>query len=365
MSSNDEYSDAFEWNIIATDRNINASLDVQNTDLKENLSNKKMVVDYGVFFNKALPTFIPDKLNALYPTSATITEPPSITPIPIHIINNSMSVNSVDYLIRIKNIDSGSPDFGKTYVIYPRWSNELGLTAPPLIPATQQEFMQNKYYWSYGTAFFAQIISNAISEIYQYTGGSSSDIVQLVVGSAGFGLIVNKPNFLNTYSIEFSHNLNKLFLLQSIRTDNLFERLIFNPKETSYNIQTCLVCNSSGWSVEWFPFNQILIQSDLPIRKIQKQNNLVTSTSFWTTNYKNIILEFSILPQNPNSIYPYFEYTTESTNTKYVYFENDKYLKDTFTIDVLLYNITKNVIIPYEIKKDEFVNLKLRIFTKK
>jgi hypothetical protein len=54
----------------------------------------------------------------------------------------------------------------------------------------------------------------------------------------------------------------------------------------------------------------------------QKQNNVVSTTSFYTTKYKAIILQFSIIPENPNSIYSYFEYITQSANTKYTYFDN-------------------------------------------
>ena len=164
------------------------------------------------------------------------------------------------------------------------------------------------------------------------------------------------------YTIEFSANLNKLFRLQSVKTDDYWEQLIFSANPTTYGSITCDIVNGLGWSVDWFPFHQILIESDLKLKKIQIQDNIPNSASFFTTNYKNVILEFSITNSNPNEIYPNFEYITQSSNNKFVYFENDEDLEQVKNISISLYNITKRVTIPYTLKYGEFINLKLRLF---
>ncbi len=359
MSNIREYSESLELNIIGETDGQHASATFENLHFNENLNNKKITVDFGYFGNRDLPTFIPDKLNALY----------TYSPAPTFIYGNTMDVDSIDYVIRMKKIVSNVVT--QTSVTYVKWINEIGLTPPPTIASTQQDFMIDKYYWSYSTLWFSQIVSSSIIQTLISNGWTiPTPTAQIVVGSSSFGLIIDSvilhdvPNSTRI-EFEFSENLNKLFRLQSIKSTDGFEKLIFGLNTITYASVSARTCNGLGWSIEWFPFNQVLIQSDLNIKKIEEQNNIVSTTSFYTTKYKAVVLQFSITPENPNAIYSYFEYITQSANTKYTYFDNDIDLKQQFEIRIYLYNIVKNVLIPYTLKKGEYVNLKLRILTSK
>jgi hypothetical protein len=344
----EEISDQLEWNIIGLSDNQNTDLELENTFFKDRLANKKLLVDYLYLGNFTVPTFIPEPLKKLY----------TFVPVPIAQYNNAITINSIDYYIRVTQISSGN-----TYVIYVPWTPET-LSPAPIYPIdNEQMFMMNKYYWSYGTTQFSQIISVQLNNLLISAGAIGPLISQLMIGTSGFGLYVSKA-VTDLYTIEFSKSLTKLFRLQNVYSDTLFDALVFSKNTVTYATQTCVLCNGLGWSNLWMPFQQILVKSTLKIKNIQMQNNIRNSSSFFSTNYKNVILEFTQPQSNPNAIYPYFEYITESSNTKFIYFNDDIDDSQTFSISLSLYNIIKDVSIPYTINKGEYVNFKLRVFTK-
>lgn len=350
MSNIQEYSDQLELTFVATEDNEIAASDFENIQFRENLANKKITVDYGYFANGNLPLFIPDMLTELY----------TFTPTPVTQTNNTLSINSLDYVLRVR--DTGT---GDTYIYYILWTPELPVSAPSSRPSNQQAMYSNRYYWSKTPTHFSQIVTNAINALASSVAAISlGNVVQIVVGSSSFGLIINQNFVSNGFELELSHNLNKLFKFQSVYVDDMFEKVIFSTNTVAYNTQTCVVSNGIGYA-NWSPFDQIIISSDLNLKKIQKQNNLRSTTQFYNTQYQNVILEFSLTDSTPVDFYPYFEYITQSSNTKYIFFENDVDLKETFRISVLLYNVSKNVLFPYTMNKNEFINLKLRIFTQK
>lgn len=351
MSNASEYSEQMEWNILCEkDGNI-ADIQLENTSFKNDLSNKRLTVDFAYFENENLPMFIPEKLSSF----------PVITPTPTTIYNNTIDINSIDYSIRMKNVTTGD-----TYVSYLKWSPELPEPAPAGILSQPEEYFLNKYYWGKSTVHFAQILTNTIHDLAVAIGVLTPlQAVQVVVGSTAFGLVINQAFTTANIQLEFSHSLDKLFLLQTVYTDSLYRRIIFGNNTVSYASQTCVTSQGLAWSNKWFPYQQVLITSDLKLKKIQRQTNAIQkSSSFYNTNYKNVVLIFNILEPNPNQIYPYFEYITESSNTKYVYFDNDVDFNQTYGVKVYLHNIKKNILIPYTMNLDELINIKLRHFTK-
>ena len=355
MSNVKEYSDQLEWTIIGTKDDQVAQIDLENTFFQENLSNKKLTVDYGYFGNDSLPLFIPD-LRTSFPT---------ITPVPITEYNNTLNVNSIDYAIRMTNLTTGD-----TYVSYVEWSPELPYPAPLTPPSSTNEMYFNKYYWSKSTPHFSQIVTQTLHSLALALGAIvANDVIQILVGTNSFSLVVDNrliQGIATSWKIDFSHTLNKLFRLQSVYADSIFDTIVFSINPIGFANQTCSISNGLGGSNKWFPFDQLTISSDLSLRKVQNQNNVTTGTTkFYNTNYKNVILEFNILSDNPNQIYPYFEYITNSTNTKFIYFNNDIDLKPTYNIKVYLRNIAKNIIMPYTLNDGEYINLKLRYFTEK
>lgn len=353
MSNITEYSNQLEWDIISTKDGQEAEIKLQNTYFQTNLSNKKLVVDYGYFGNSNLPLFIPTLLRSF----------PVITPTPTGETNNTLTPDSTDYFFKLTNGTTGD-----TFVHWIRWSPELnGYSVPIYIPPTDQEVYLNKYYWSKSTTHFAQILTDAIHTEAVARGAILANAnVQVIVGPNNFSLVMSKTFFDSNWSIQFSKSLNDLFRLQSTFPDNTFQNLVFSTNPITWNNEVCLISNGTGWSTKWFPYDQLLISSTLNLLKIQNQSNLaLTSNTFYTTNYKNIVLEFNIVTENPNSVYPYFVYETEASNTKFIYFENDNDFNETYDVKVYLRNIVKNIIVPYTLTKDEFINIQLRYFTKK
>lgn len=339
-----------------TKETTDCSIKVSNWFQNVQLHDKKFKVASFYLNNTALPCFIPRWPSASPPVGWQGVGTIIVT------TNTALDQNALDYQF---NISDTINHYGSTVVMDPTFS-QYPSRQPPNHPSIEFQELSNKYYWFFNTTQFIEMLGKQINLVIN-TNSLSQYGVAFTRTTQGYGLYV--PTTL-VEEVQFSQTLIDLFQFKNkVSTNSTYLRTIeFNAQLRNYFVEDltspgtfvskpCYFVASNYIPDKWFPFDQLLIRTDLPLEPeiVFDNNNFISQT------YQNIILTFKLSNNNPDGIYNF--YTSEidphsgwcslvGTNSN-----------DNCTFDILLRLRRTKDILPFQIKNDESAYFLLETIT--
>jgi hypothetical protein len=327
-----------------TDASIKLSNWLESTDT----SDKKIRVSSFYMNNSAIPCFVPKWTNSLPPSGFQGTPSTSI-------LNNTLNSDTLDYFW---NLNNGVTANRGGVLNMEQGESRYPALRPSIRPPNEFSQLSNKYFWFFNTSDFLDIIVRQInSEIAAHTLDQYG--IAMVRTADGYGLYV-PVSLTATWSLQFSQTLIDLFQFKNTKSANsslLFDinfndapRSYYVPDVTSpgtYSNQSCLFVFSNYVPDTWFPFDQILLRTDMPIEAETFFNN----SNYVSQNYQNILFAYKVSNNNPDGIYNFYTYDPDPA-AGWVSFVGTN-TRDSINFEFLLrFKDTKDVI-PYLIKPRE------------
>lgn len=327
----------------------NASITLSNWVENNDTSNQKIRVSSFYMNNSSIPCFIPKWTNSLPPSGWQGSGSLSIE-------NNVLSADTLDYFW---NWSTGATQRGGIVNMQTAKSQYSSLK-PAIRPRDEFSQLNNKYFWFYNTSDFLDVIVDQINAgIAAYTMDTYG--IAMVRTTTGYGLYV--PVTLVTvggWDLQFSKTLIDLFQFKSSFSGNspLLYQIEFNNTPRNYYVpdvtapgtfsnQSCFFVFSNYVPDTWFPFDQILLRTDLPIEAETFFNN----NDYISRNYQNIMLAFKVSTNNPDGIYNFYTYDPDP-DAGWISFVGTN-TRDSVNFEFLLRFQTTKDVIPYTIKPRE------------
>lgn len=330
------------------------SITVSNWFQSIDTSNMKFRISSFYMNNSTICDFIPKYLSSIYPlgfpggvgvNNYLIQDPSGGSPL----IGTPVLTNTItDYYVSVRRIADGNVT--TSYIYMEDVISEYPELKPAIHPGSSFEQYSNRYYWFFNTSKFCDIISLIINEIFVVGFGQPSDMCSIIRTSQGYGLYLSTV-VSTLYEVQMSPSLNDLFQFKSVESTNSPElrTIIFNTNLRSYGNPTAphAFVASNYVPDTWFPFNEMLIKSNLPI----ESEIFFDNSNFKSQDYQNIMLTFDLSNNNPDGIYNFYRMKAESgdnwvsmvgTNTK-----------ENCTFETLLRLRETKDLIPYTINKKE------------
>jgi hypothetical protein len=111
--------------------------------------------------------------------------------------------------------------------------------------------------------------------------------------------------------------------------------------------QPCLFVQSRYVPDTWFPFDELLIRTDMPVETETFYNN----SNYIVQNYQNVMLTYKIVNNNPDGIYNFFTSNIDPNSGWISYIGTNT--RENIRFDILLRFRTTKDLIPYQIKSNE------------
>lgn len=354
-----EKSNEMVINFVAAENNTPIDMDVSNTKFQSNLRNKHIVLTYLELDNTLVPIFIPHPFTN---TSTVISDFTKVDPL-------GNSTISIDYLWGIQNIADDTKKF---------WGACQFVNPDPSIPAPQMQLnLRQMYNDEYFNVFDITVLLGQFTETLKHVLLNNTyapihphdNNVEFVYDSVNntISLMLDKE-ITKDWNIFVNPELGELlqFKTQGI-TGNDYWRQIVHDGETAFQYKSVIPIvtidsqqfNSRFISRQWVSWDTVLIDTTLPLKAVEYQNNAVLSSGS-SVSFKNTILALNTVESSIN-FYPYYSFVTNSTD-KYLSFSDDSFEENIFNLKVLLYNKRLNLSAPYKLKKGEILNISLSIF---
>lgn len=319
--------------------NTTARMQVSNSLFYDNLDELKVVLSYLELDNTAVPILVPKKLNVL----------PSL-PSGYTFDGATISNISIDYTVGV-NIGVN------TKLKIPQFIPLNPALTPPPVLLNEKQVYQTPYFYVYDITHFLAIISDAYqtlvpgAAVFDFVYDQSSNNIRLYIDKTAYNPL--------TDAIHVNDELNRLLAFKSIPSGTANINNLIHDGEQSYNSTDCYFFESRFISRQWVSFDTILVETDLPLRSVEYQNNQSSLTQASTT-YKNVIFSLNTVESSIN-FYPYYVFTTDSTD-KFLSFAQNKFNENFYNIDLILFNKRLNLGIPYKLNRGELFNLTLLVF---
>lgn len=343
----------------------NADITVSNWFQNQSLNNVKFKISSFYLPNTSIPCFIPRYIGSLFNTSVFKNKDNAET---IEIYpNQNINSDTLFYWIGIR-------DGAKTYISYINMNSaysEYPNERPQIHPTTASDQYKNRYYWFFNTSKFAELVASHIQDLIVYARQSQIPLppnpnqvyqvamTRTVVGNnASYGLYVDetvtKPisNSGLGFDIFFSPSLIELFQFKNVESpiSTNLRSIIFNLQTRTYNSVVSNFVASNYVGDQWFPFDEIVFRSDLPIENIVYYDN----ANYIKQNYQNILLSFRLINTNPDGIYNFF-YSEINPDSSWVSLVNNN-SGENITFSILIRLKATGDLLPYTLKIGESAN---------
>lgn len=321
-----------------TDCNIT----VANWFQSNNLSNTKFKISSFFMNNTTIPCFIPKYIPSL-PSSAVFKDknPAGV----VTLYNDILDQNSLNYWVAVSD-----PSGNNIHVKYIKMSapySEYPSDQPPIHPYSASDQYRHRYYGFYNTSKFCEMVSSQLSSLIT-TFTILSFKCEIVRQKEGYTLFV-ESSALALCDIHFSQSLIDLFQFKNVESpqSTQLRTIIFNAQTSTYLGKPCSSVNSNYVGNQWFPYDELIFKSDLPIEPIGFYNN----NDYIRQSYQNIILSFRLNNADPDGIYN-FLYSEINPESSWVTMINTN-SGENATFNILLRLKDTGDLIPYTIKNGE------------
>lgn len=344
-----------------TKNGVSALFDAEN--FYDNLNNKKLLIDYAMLHNSLNPQFIPTLRDEVKTPPPVLNAGDTLNTFYI----GNLTVNLTNYFIYLVRKPTSSIGTDKNGVANVQWAQpNINIPVPTTIPIPPpQTYYLNPYYQVNRYTHFLDMIKQAFFNLCG-TLALPIPIFQFVINQNGVSLQIS-TTITDHFYLYMNDDLIKLLgfkralYLQPL--DDFYGIELLNSSVVDIGNQDCLVATNEFIPNQILPFDEIFFSSNLPIRLEEQHSNELTGGRNTNKSYKNVVLSFYPLSNNPLNTMPKFIYTTESSNTKYMYFSENEFTQSLFSLQIFLYNSRLDVAIPYKLDKDELVILKGRVIT--
>ncbi len=312
--------------------------------LKNQLQKKKLRVQKFFANNLSVPLFVPDRMINTN-TYTTFTVPDAVSNV---FVNNTLTVNSLDYFITLKKID-----LSVATTIFIQHTNVNNTITPNNVIIDDYQYYTNKYYYYYDFTHFLSIIKNAIATLLP----ALAPIVWMNNDSY-FQLFIDTLAIVGYY-IEFSPKLINLLPFKNIPTSYGTNRLVFSEEIATINSNSYYEVDAIFYDTI-FPFTQLLFTSDnLGLNPIHFLDNSAFKSNIQTGVYENAILSYDIGTDQITKIQNFFKYVNEN-DTIWCNFQQDRSSDQLMTIKIFL-RFKNNILIPYTLKPNELFTFSLEV----
>jgi hypothetical protein len=327
-----------------------ATITLSNWLESVNTSNMKTRVSSFYMNNSGVPCFIPKWTDSLPPAGWQGTSVP-----PSSIANNTLGPDTLNYYW---NFNQGNVNHGGI-INMDASASQYPNNRPALRPSKEFEQLSNNYFWFFNTSNFLDLIVTQINNVISSQALDTYGIA-MVRTAEGYGLYLPVSLFAAGWALQFSKTLIDLFQFKnkvSANSTSLYE-IQFNNTPRSYYVpdvtspgtfsnQSCLFVFSNYVPDKWFPFDQILLRTDMPIEAEVFFNN----NDYVSRNYANILFAFKVSTNNPDGIYNFYTYDPDPSAGWISFIGTNT--RDSVKFEFLLrFQSTKDVI-AYPIKQEE------------
>jgi hypothetical protein len=340
------------------------TIKISNWTKNQNLINKKVRVSSFFLNNGSLPCFVPKWISTPYTSNDFINKPTYLVDkgsgpvVPSSFFYSPVPNNeTIDYIVSIRNITTGQASSGNVYSTYVLMKDSVSKfvsNKPASKPVSAYQQYTNPYYFFFDTTDFCEIVEDAINSLFQNIGftlfGAS---VRVIRTSNGYALYYNSTtggsNPWANFELQFSQSLIDLFQFKhkdSINSTKL-KTIDLNSATILYENQTWFPVFSSYVPNYWFPYDLLVIKSDLSVETEVFYNN----NGFLPSNYEDIILTFKLVVEQPELIYNIFNSELDPDSGWLSYQNNNS--GENITFSVMLRIRETNDLVPYTIKKGE------------
>lgn len=305
---------------------------------KQNLQTTKFKVSSFFFNNSEIPCFIPKWIQTAYTANQLNNKTPSAS---VTFSNSTITNKTLDYFVAIKNKTTN--DINALMIEMHDDQSRYPNSKPLSHLSTAFEQYNNRYYHFYNTTNFCSLVQDALNVLLNNEGVASGlDTIKILRTDQGYAMYFNSDITAQNYEIQFSKTLIDLFQFkntQSLNSTYLYT-IQFNESPVSYFVPTVgdspfLPVYSTYIPDKWFPYDLLIIKSDIPVETEIYYNN----TNYLPSDYDNIILTFKVINNNPDGIYNYFTSEidpnsgwmtmTQNTNSENIYFTVNLRLRET------------------------------------
>ena len=261
------------------------------------LNNTKFKISSFFINNSTMPCFIPKYISTI--PSINVFRDKNQTETVLQ-TNNTLDGNSLNYWVAVSD-----PSTNNTSVSFIKMSqsySDYPSLQPAAHPYSASEQYKNRYYGFYNTSKFCELVSSQLSTLIAVFTGSSYKC-EIVRTKDGYTLYVENA-FFTLYEVHFSQSLIDLFQFKNVESiqSTQLRTIIFNTQTVTYVGKVCSSVNSNYVGDQWFPYDELIFKSDLPIESIGFYNN----NDYIRQSYQNIILNFRIINSAPDKVYNYF-----------------------------------------------------------
>lgn len=275
-----------------------AQISIQNQLLRHGLKKRKFRLAFFYIQNSYVPNNIPMPLFSFPQAPNTMANNISgNTPL---VVNGTIGVNSINYYFNIYNYNTHD-----SHTVFLQHV-PTGNFRPPIVPYTDVgAYYNDPYYWNYSTSYFTDYLASQINTAIQAVSGLTNAFTA-VATSTGYRFYVEETFFTN-FDLELQLSQSLLNLYTFDFTNSVNSTYFFNPTWTTtptmINGTSYLSVTSRYIPDTWFPFDQLLLSTDLPLEPELFYNN----QNYNFQSFDNIIIGYDINTDQPDEIYNYWK----------------------------------------------------------
>lgn len=347
----------------------NCNIKVSNWTKNQDLTDKKIKVSSFFLNNSSIPCFIPKWVKTPFSSDGTdfINKTPAYNVYLYNSLGNDIVGTSnvpyinneaVDYVVAITN--GSLKETHASYIYMTDAISEYPTYKPPTHPSSASSQYTNRYYYFFNTVKFCQLVQDRINFLFTQLGvgvlNNPSDAVRIIRNNNGYAIYLNSASAsggaTTTYidwQIQFSQPLIDLFQFKNVEpvNTNVLKAVEFNTSTVKYESKNWVPSFSSYVPNTWFPYDLLVIKSDIPVKTETFYNN----NGFLPAQYEDIILSFKLTITQPDGIYNIFT-SDINPNAGWLTYENSNSGENiNFQIQIRLR--TTNDLVDFTIKKEE------------
>ena len=275
-----------------------AQISIQNQLLRHGLKKRKFRLAFFYIQNSYVPNNIPMPLFSFPQAPNTMAN--NISGVAATVVGGTIGVNSINYYFNLYQY--------ATFTNYTVFLQHVptGNFRPPVIPYTDvSPYYNDPYYWNYSTSYFTDYLSAQINQaILTVTGVADAFIA--VATSTGYRFYIQSviqlyhgielqlsQSLLNLYTFDYTNTINSTYFFNPTwnTTGTTVNGILYYTATTRYIPDT------------WFPFDQMLLSTDLPLEPELFYN----SQNYNFQSFDNIIIGYDINTDQPDEIYNYWK----------------------------------------------------------